>query len=61
MHVYAPLQKLYRLFGFWLLKLRFREGHNLFDGFLKSANKCIIDEAGGVVGATSEGMGHHIL
>ena len=22
---------------------------------------CIIDEAGGVVGATPEGMGHHIL
>ena len=31
--------------------------------FLKGANKlkCIIGEVGGVVGATLEGMGHHIL
>ena len=36
----------------------------LFDEFLKIINRpltFIIDEAGGVVCATPEGMGHHIL
>ena len=49
-----------RLFGFWTIKIQFT-GYNLLDGFLKEANKCIIDEAGGVMCATPEGMGHHIL
>ena len=30
------------------------------NGFLKRVIKCIIDEAGGVMGATSDGMGHHL-
>ena len=46
--------------SFELSKLRFR-GHNIFDGFLNRLLKCIKDEAGGVMGATPEGMGHHIL
>ena len=29
--------------------------------FLKLVNKCTMDGAGGVVGATPEGMGHHIM
>ena len=29
--------------------------------FLNWLIKCITDEVGGVVGATPEGMGHHIL
>ena len=29
--------------------------------FLNRLIKCIIDEAGGVVDATTEGMGHHML
>ena len=32
-----------------------------FVGFLKQTNKCIMDEAGGVVGVSPEGMGDHIL
>ena len=45
---------------FELSKSIFRR-HKLFDRFLKVANKCIIDEAGGVVGATSKSIDHHIL
>ena len=41
--------------AFELPKLRFR-GHNLFDDFLKRLLTCILVEAGGVVGATPEGM-----
>ena len=40
--------------------MQFR-GHNSFDEFLKRLLTCIIDETGGVVGATLEVMGHHIL
>ena len=61
MHAPAALQKLHiRLFGFELSKLRLR-GHyyNLFERFFKNwLIKCIIDEAGDVVGTTPEGMGH---
>ena len=53
MHASTTLQK--------LSCLKFR-GLHLFDQFLKKGLiKCIIDEAGGVVGATPEGMGHHTL
>ena len=48
--------------AFELSKLRFRRhNYNFLKDFLKLANKCIIDEAGGVVGATPEGMGHQIF
>ena len=56
MHASTALQKL----AFELPKLRFR-AHNLFDGLLKGLLKCTIDEAGGVLGATPEGMGRHVL
>ena len=46
--------------AFKLSKLRFQR-HNLFDNFLKRLLTCIIDEAGGVLGATPEGMGHILL
>ena len=29
--------------------------------FLKQVNKCIVDEAGDVMGATPEGMGQHFV
>ena len=59
MHTTAVLQKLaigYLVFE--LLKLKFG-AHILFDGLFKVPIKCILDEVGGVVGATPEGMGHH--
>ena len=60
MHAPAGLQKLYRLFGFELSKLRLRGHHyNLFERFFKNwLIKCITDESGDVVDTTPEGMGH---
>ena len=61
MHVPAALQKL-TIGGlvFELSKLKFR-ARNLDDGLLKGLIQYIINEARGVVGATPESMGHHIL
>ena len=60
MHLQHSRSHLDRL-AFELSKLRFRR-HNLLDKcFYNRLLTCIIDEAEHVAGATSEGMGHHIL
>ena len=61
-HAPTTLQKLtYWLWVcFWTIKLKFR-AHNLFDGLLKGDDKSIKHKAAGVLVATPEGMGHHIL
>ena len=47
---------LYRLFGFESSKLRLDDIVYL----MKQVNKCIADEAGGVMGATPEGLSHFV-
>ena len=45
---------------FELSKLKFK-AHNLFDGLLKGFNKMHSRWSRGVMGATPEGLGYHIL
>ena len=59
MHAPTALQKPFTLFGLWTTKFW---RHDLVEEFfINRLLTCIIDDEGGVVGATPEGMSHYIL
>ena len=57
----AAFQNPFRLFGFSIIKFKILRSSFIWWIFKKKLLTYIIDEVGGLVGATPEGMGYHIL